>query len=87
MKKIFFVWAVALLLCVPAARAGELKLDMPAADWSFPDADGNMYTMASWAGKVLVVNYVDPDESDLNEHFTEALKKAREEGRLQRRNL
>ena len=82
MKKIFFVWAAALLLCVPAAQAGELKLDMPASDWSFPDADGNMYTMASWAGKVLVVNYVDPDESDLNEHFTEALKKAREGGRL-----
>jgi predicted transcriptional regulator len=38
--------------------------------------------MESWAGKVLVVNYTDPDEADLNEHFTDALKKAKDEGRL-----
>jgi predicted transcriptional regulator len=55
---------------------------MQASDWSFKDADGKDYTMATWAGKVLVVNYVDPDEADLNEHFTDALKKAKDDGRL-----
>ncbi|MFC1816677.1 YtfJ family protein, partial [Thermodesulfobacteriota bacterium] len=58
------------------------KADMKASDWSFEDKDGKVYTMNSWAGKVLVVNYVDPDEKDLNEHFTDALKKAKDKGLL-----
>ena len=82
MKKFAFVWTAVLLLCTPPVLAMELKADMKASDWSFKDADDNAFTMASWAGKVLVVNYVDPDESDLNEHFTDALKKAKDEGRL-----
>jgi len=76
MKKMFFVLAAVFLVFGASAQAGELMADMPAANWSFPDADGKAFTMDSWAGKVLVVNYVDPDESDLNEHFTDALKKA-----------
>ena len=40
------------------------------------------FTMEKWAGRVLLVNYVDPDESDLNEHFTDAMKKAKDDGRL-----
>jgi predicted transcriptional regulator len=32
--------------------------------------------MESWAGKVLQINYVDPDEQDLNEPFNEAVNKA-----------
>ena len=55
---------------------------MSASDWSFTDADKNEYTMASWQGKVLLVTYVDPDESDLNEHLTDAMKKAKDDGRL-----
>ncbi len=53
-----------------------LQVGMKASDWEFPDADGKMYTMDSWKGKVLQVNYVDPDESELNEPFNEAVKKA-----------
>ncbi len=60
----------------------ELNVGMNATDWSFEDADGKVFTMESWSGKVLVVNYVDPDESDLNEHFTDALKKAKDDGLL-----
>lgn len=82
MKKFAIAWAVIFLFCSTPALSVDLKADMPAPDWSFKDADGNEYSMASWAGKVLVVNYVDPDESDLNEHFTDALKKAKDEGRL-----
>ena len=48
----------------------------------FEDADGKIFSMDSWAGKVLLVNYVDPDASDLNEHFTDAMKKAKDDGRL-----
>jgi predicted transcriptional regulator len=65
-----------------AANAEPLKADMQAPGWSFPDADNQMFTMESWAGKVLLVNYVDPDESDLNEHFTDAMKKAKDQGLL-----
>ena len=74
---------IVLLLPVLPVSAAELQVGMKAPDWRFHDADGNSYTMQSWAGKVLLVTYVDPDESDLNEHFTEAMKKAKEAGRLQ----
>lgn len=82
MKRFFFVLITVLFLFGATAQAEELKADMTASNWSFPDADGKAFTMDSWAGKVLVVNYVDPDESDLNEHFTDALKKAKDDGRL-----
>jgi len=82
MRKMFFVLTAVLFVFGASAQAAELKADMPASNWSFADADGKAFTMESWAGKVLVVNYVDPDESDLNEHFTDALKKAKDEGRL-----
>lgn len=82
MKRNVFVLITVFLLVGATAWAGELKVDMPASNWSFQDADGQAFSMDSWAGKVLVVNYVDPDESDLNEHFTDALKKAKDDGRL-----
>jgi predicted transcriptional regulator len=34
--------------------------------------------MASWAGKVLQINYVDPDVSDLNDPLNDAIKKAKD---------
>jgi predicted transcriptional regulator len=54
----------------------KLEVGMKAPEWKFPDADKKEFTMNSWAGKVLQVNYVDPDEQDLNEPFNEAMKKA-----------
>ncbi|MBW2630515.1 MAG: hypothetical protein JRC90_01915 [Deltaproteobacteria bacterium] len=82
MKKIFFTVLLVLLWTVSGAIAGDLKVGDKASDWSFPDADGKVYTMQSWAGKVLLVNYNDPDEKDMNEHFTEAMKKAKDDGLL-----
>ncbi|MBW1647646.1 MAG: hypothetical protein JRJ72_05975 [Deltaproteobacteria bacterium] len=82
MKRALIWLALAALIAATPAAAGELKVGMKASDWSFPDADGNEYTMETWAGKVLSISYVDPDESDLNEHYTDALKKAKDEGRL-----
>ena len=49
---------------------------MKAPDWTFTDADRKEFTMESWAGKVLQINYVDPDESDLNDPFNDAVDKA-----------
>lgn len=82
MKRFYLLLAVVFLLCGSPVLAIDLRADMKAPDWSFKDADGNVFSMDSWAGKVLVVNYVDPDESDLNEHFTDALKKAKDDGLL-----
>jgi predicted transcriptional regulator len=84
MKKIWMLalCVVAVAVSVQTASAEPLTIGMKAPDWSFKDADGKSYNMESWAGKVLLINYVDPDESDLNEHFTDAMKKAKDQGLL-----
>ncbi len=82
MKRIVLV-AMMLLLAGPVA-AENLEVGMKAPDFSFEDADGNVFTLNSWAGKVLLINYVDPDEADMNDHFTDAMKKAVDTGRLSR---
>jgi uncharacterized protein len=82
MKRILFLLVVFVLLAGGAAFAGDLKVGMKASDWSYKDADDKLFAMESWAGKVLLVTYVDPDESDLNEHFTDAMKKAKDDGLL-----
>jgi predicted transcriptional regulator len=81
MKKVLCA-VLFVLLCAFSATAGELRVGDAASDWSFPDADNRLYTMEDWAGKVLLVNYTDPDEKDINEHFTEAMKKAKDDGLL-----
>ena len=87
MRRIALLAAVFLLAgagCLPAA---QLQVGMKAPAWSFEDSEGRIYTMDDWAGKVLQVTYVDPDEADLNEHFTDAVKKAKDEGRLKEANF
>jgi predicted transcriptional regulator len=54
----------------------KLAVGMKAPDWMFTDADKKEFTMNSWPGKVLQINYVDPDESDLNDAFNDAVKRA-----------
>jgi predicted transcriptional regulator len=82
MKKAAFFFAAFSLLMGVAVQAEDLQVGMTASDWSFVDSEKKVFSMASWAGKVLLVNYVDPDESDLNEHFTDAMKKAKDDGLL-----
>ncbi|HNT57904.1 MAG TPA: hypothetical protein PKL99_08475, partial [Syntrophales bacterium] len=62
MKRMKVVLMVVLcaVFCGFSAGAEELQVGMTASDWSFPDADGKVFTMESWAGRVLLVNYVDP---------------------------
>jgi len=54
----------------------KLAVGMKAPEWMFTDSEKKEFTMNSWAGKVIQVNYVDPDESELNEPFNEAVNKA-----------
>ncbi len=66
------------LLALPLliAQAGMLEVGSKAPAWMFNDANKKEFTMDSWAGKVLQVNYVDPDEQDLNEPYNEVVDKA-----------
>jgi hypothetical protein len=54
----------------------KLEVGMKAPEWMFVDADKKEFTMNSWPGMVLQINYVDPDEENLNEPFNEAVNKA-----------
>ena len=78
MKKITITLVFSLFVLAGAMAQQNVKLavGVKAPDWMFTDADKKEFTMESWAGKVLQVNYVDPDESELNEPFNEAVDKA-----------
>jgi predicted transcriptional regulator len=78
MKKmiITFVFSLFTIAGMFGQQNVKLAVGMKAPDWMFTDADKKEFTMNSWAGKVLQVNYVDPDESDLNDAFNDAVKKA-----------
>ncbi|NLA49930.1 MAG: hypothetical protein GX876_10780 [Bacteroidales bacterium] len=75
-KLILFIFIISLPLSFLTAQSGKLEVGMKVPEWTFPDADGKSFTMNSWAGKVLQINYVDPDESDLNDSFNDAINKA-----------
>ncbi|MBW2607046.1 MAG: hypothetical protein JRD05_05355 [Deltaproteobacteria bacterium] len=82
MKRTIILFVAVIFLLSTQALAGELEVGTKASDWSFKDSNKKEFTMESWAGKVLMINYVDPDESDLNEHFSDTMKKAKDDGRL-----
>jgi len=78
MKKmiITLVFSLFVLPFVFGQQNVKLAVGVKAPDWMFTDADKKEFTMKTWEGKVLQVNYVDPDESELNEPFNEAVNKA-----------
>jgi len=76
MKKIFTALMFGFFALTLLSGQQKLAVGMKAPDWMFTDADKKQFTMESWTGKVLQVNYVDPDESELNEPFNEAVNKA-----------
>ncbi|MCX6334251.1 MAG: hypothetical protein NT092_08110 [Bacteroidia bacterium] len=78
MKKTIFTILFAFLAVsyIYGQTGTKLELGKKAPEWKFTDADKKEFTMNSWPGKVLQINYVDPDESELNEPFNDAVKKA-----------
>jgi predicted transcriptional regulator len=74
------------LLTYSTALAGELKVGDKADDFMLNDGKGKPYTLESveFRGKVLSAFYVDPDEADMNDHVSEALKKAADDKVLDR---
>ena len=78
MKKMIFtlVFSLFAITGIFGQQNVKLAVGMKAPDWMFTDADKKEFTMNSWPGKVLQINYVDPDESDMNDAFNDAVKKA-----------
>lgn len=75
-KLIFTLLVLSASLLTSYGQTGKLEVGMKAPNWSFTDADGKEFTMDTWPGKVLQVNYVDPDVSDLNDPLNDAIHKA-----------
>ncbi len=78
MKKMIIILVFS-LLAIPGVFGQQnvkLAVGMKAPDWMFTDADKKEFTMNSFAGKIIQLNYVDPDESELNEPFNEAVNNA-----------
>jgi predicted transcriptional regulator len=77
MKKLIFTLFFTLIAFASLiAQTGKLEVGSQAPAWMFTDANKKEFTMDSWAGKVMQINYVDPDEQDLNEAYNEVLDKA-----------
>ncbi|HUX97674.1 MAG TPA: hypothetical protein VMV47_18220 [Bacteroidales bacterium] len=78
MKKMIIILVISLFTVPGIFAQGNVKLavGVKAPDWMFTDSEKKEFTMNSWAGKVMQINYVDPDESELNEPFNEAVNKA-----------
>ena len=77
MKKMFLsLILTAVSMVYITGQTGRLEVGMKVPEWKFPDAGNQEFTMNSWPGKVLQINYVDPDESDLNDAFNDAIDKA-----------
>ena len=76
MKKTLFTLILAAFVLPLAIAQNKLVVGQKAPEWVFQDSEKKEFTMDSWAGKVLQINYVDPDESDLNDAFNDAVDKA-----------
>jgi hypothetical protein len=89
MKKTILSLLVASMALLPVIGQSGTKLEvgMKAPEWMFTDADKKEFTMNSWPGKVLQINYVDPDESDLNDSFNDAVKVATDKDKTLSKDL
>lgn len=76
MKKLLFTVLLAVFTLPFAAAQGKLEVGKKAPEWALTDASKKEFTMNSWPGKVLQINYVDPDNDDLNDPFNDAVNKA-----------
>lgn len=84
MKKTVLAVLMILLFGVSVAMAADLKLGDTAAGFKLKDPKGVEYSLDSpqYKGKVVVVFYADPGSKDLNNDLQNALKAARESGKI-----
>ena len=55
-----------LLISLTIFSSENPQLGKRLPNWTLPDADGNNYSTNDWNGKVLILNYINPNKSDLN---------------------
>lgn len=84
MKKTILAVLMILLFGVAGATAADLKVGDSAAGFKLKDPKGVEYSLDSplYKGKVVVVFYNDPGSADLNNDLQNALKAARESGKI-----
>lgn len=58
------------------AQSGNLKVGDPVPKWVLPSASKVDHSMDTWKDKVLQINYVDPDISDINDPFNDKINLA-----------
>lgn len=75
-KLIFTIFFPLMAFAALFSQTGKLEVGTKAPAWMFTNANKKEFTMDSWAGRVMQINYVDPDEQDLNEPYNEVLDKA-----------
>lgn len=83
-SRILLYSVVAWFFLMGSAVAQGLKVGDTAADFKLKDAKNKEFTLNSpeFAGRTLLIMYVDPDEKDLNVHVEDALIKERDAGNL-----
>lgn len=88
MKKTFLAVLLVLLWTVASASAAEIKVGDSAAGFKLKDPKGVEYSLDStqYQGKVVVIFYADPGSKDLNNELQNALKAARESGKIDKKN-
>ena len=88
MKKTFLAVLMILLFGVTGAVAADLKVGDSAAGFQLKGPAGVEYSLDSprYKGKVVVIFYADPGSKDLNNDLQNALKAAREAGKIDKAN-
>ena len=75
-KSVLTLVIAAMAIFALQAQNTKLEVGKKAPEWMFENATKVQHTMDTWKGKVLQINYVDPDVSDLNDPFNDAIDKA-----------
>ena len=76
MKKSILTLLIMALTVSFSHAQGKLEVGKPVPKWVLQNAAKVDHSMDTWKGKVLQINYVDPDVSDLNDPFNDAMDKA-----------
>lgn len=75
-KTVLTLLILATFAFISNAQSGKLKVGDPVPKWVLPSAKKVDHSMDTWKGKVLQINYVDPDVSDINDPFNDKVNLA-----------
>lgn len=77
MKKIILTTVLlSFVIMLGFSQQAKLEVGKKVPEWVLPDAKKVDHSMDTWKGKVLQINYVDPDEEALNDDFNDAIDEA-----------